>query len=190
VRAVAPFVAAGARSLLDVATGGGDVAAAIRRKARARGADLRVTVLDRNPLMLDAALRRDRSLAPVLGDALALPFPDRAFDVAHCSLFLHHLEPDGAVRLLRELRRVARLAAVVVDLRRHRVAHAAISLLTRVAFRSDLVRYDGPLSVLRAYTPGEVSGLCRDAGLPAPRIERALGFRMATVFDRRAPGER
>ena len=36
-----------------------------------------------------------------------LPFDDGAFDVAHCSLLLHHLDPHDAVRAFRELRRVS-----------------------------------------------------------------------------------
>lgn len=184
VRSVAPYLARGARSLLDVAAGGGDVAAAIASEARRLGRPLRVAVLDRNPAMLSVARRADESFFPVAGDAGSLPFGDRAFDVVHGSLFLHHLEPGGAPPVLRELFRVARLALVLNDLRRHRVAHAAIVALSRIAFRSELVRIDGPLSVLRAYTPDEARDLVFRAGLPEPRIARTLGFRMTIVVER------
>ena len=38
----------------------------------------------------------------------SLPFADGAFDVAHASLVVHHLDPDAVDRLLREMARVAR----------------------------------------------------------------------------------
>jgi ubiquinone/menaquinone biosynthesis C-methylase UbiE len=187
VRAVVPFIDAGAATILDVASGGGDVAAAFARAGHDRsGRTIRVAVVDRNPVMLAAARRAHAGLAAVAADALALPFRDRAFDVVHCSLFLHHLEPETAPLVLREFLRVARLAVVVNDLRRHRVAHWAIRALSRVAFRSALVRVDGPLSVLRAFTPDEVLALCALAGLPAPRVRRSFGFRMSIVFDLRS----
>ena len=72
------------------------------------------------------------------------------------------------------------------DLRRHRVAHAAIVALSRIAFRSPLVRVDGPLSVRRAYTPEEAAGLFVRAGLPEPRVARTFGFRMSLVLERGA----
>src|SRR3712207_7032884 len=43
-----------------------------------------------------------------VADARCLPFDDGAFDVATCSLLLHHLEPDDATATLKEMRRVAR----------------------------------------------------------------------------------
>jgi hypothetical protein len=33
-------------------------------------------------------------------------------------------------------------------------------------------RHDGPLSVLRAYTPGEIRGLCAGAGVRGVRVRR------------------
>ena len=50
----------------------------------------------------------------------ALPLADDAVDVVHASLLLHHLDPRDAVIALREMRRVAREAVVVNDLRRGR----------------------------------------------------------------------
>ncbi len=179
VRSVAPFASAGPLSILDVAAGGGDVGAALFKAAGARS---RVVAADRNPIMLAAARRVEPRLLCVAADARALPFRDRAFDVVHTSLFLHHLEPDEAGAVLRELRRVARRAVVVNDLRRHRVALASIRVLTRLFFRSELVRHDGPLSVLRAYTPREVREICAREGLPAPRIARGFGYRMSIVL--------
>jgi ubiquinone/menaquinone biosynthesis C-methylase UbiE len=123
------------------------------------------------------ATAADPALSFVRGDGGALPFADGAFDVVTCTLALHHFEPDGARALLRELRRVARLSPVVCDLRRSPVAFAATWLWSRTS-RNRLTRHDAPLSVRRAYTPGEALALARDAGWRAPRVRREPFFRM------------
>jgi ubiquinone/menaquinone biosynthesis C-methylase UbiE len=91
--------------VLDVATGTGLVARLAARRVPPGGS---VTGLDLNEGMLKAAGRLP--LPPGLtidwrhGSALALPFPDRAFDVVLCQQGLQFL-PDR-LKALREMRRV------------------------------------------------------------------------------------
>ena len=51
-----------------------------------------------------------------------------------------------------------------MDLRRSWIAWALISILTRIFTRNRLTRNDGPLLVLRSFTPGEFALLARRAG--------------------------
>jgi demethylmenaquinone methyltransferase/2-methoxy-6-polyprenyl-1,4-benzoquinol methylase len=63
--------------------------------------------LDQSPSMI--AIARDRLPAAefVVGDALALPFPDASFARLHASFFYCHLEDPYRARFLAEARRVA-----------------------------------------------------------------------------------
>ena len=62
-------------------------------------------------------------------------------------------------------------------------AYALVWLATRVLARNRMSRHDGPLSVLRAYTPQEVRALCARAGLAGVRIHRyALLLRQCAVL--------
>ncbi|HEV2741223.1 MAG TPA: methyltransferase domain-containing protein [Candidatus Elarobacter sp.] len=170
----------GARRVLDVGSGLGDVPLALVRDGARRGVQLQVTCLDHSEQMLALARRAtgaDPALRFVRADGGALPFADGAFDVVTCTLALHHFDPDGARALLRELRRVARLSPVVCDLRRSPVAFAATWLWSRTS-RNRLTRHDAPLSVRRAYTPNEALALAREAGWRAPRVRREPFFRM------------
>lgn len=170
----------GARTILDVGSGSGDVPRALVRDGRRRGVDVHVTCLDRSPEMLAIARRRsaDDRLVFVRGDGERLPFPDGAFDAVTCTLALHHFEPPAARDLLREMRRVARLTPIVGDLVRSRTALAATWLYARTTTRNRLTRHDAPLSVRRAYVPHEALAIARDAGWLTPRVRREPFFRM------------
>ena len=88
---------AGARTALDVATGGGHVA------RRLREAGLEVVTTDQSP-----GMRPD-----VVCPAEHLPFADRSFDVVVTRVAAHHF--DDVEAAVRELARVARNSVLVVD---------------------------------------------------------------------------
>src|ERR1700759_5036002 len=117
-------------SLLDVASGSGEVAQAVCSRLAADGLSVTPTVLDRAPTHLG---ERANSIA---GDALALPFADGSFDVVASTLFVHHLEPEEVTLFAREGMRVCRLAYVVNDLVRHplhlALVYAGLPLFSRV----------------------------------------------------------
>jgi ubiquinone/menaquinone biosynthesis C-methylase UbiE len=182
-RHLAPWMGRWHISLLDVAAGTGDVAAALAAWARSRGASLQVTLLDNHPQVTGLARQRAASLpafSVVDGDACRLPFADGEFDLAICNLALHHLEPGAAKLALREMDRVSRLGWVVTDLERHVLAHAAAQVMARSVWRNPITRHDGPLSVRRSYRAPEVKDMLWQAGLHA-RVHRHFPFRWAAV---------
>jgi SAM-dependent methyltransferase len=173
-----------ARSLLDVGSGAAGVPLALVRDGARRGIDLRATCLDRDDAMIAIARRRtaaDPRLTFVLGHGEVLPFDDDAFDVVTCTLALHHFEPDPARRLLREMRRVARVTPIVGDLVRSYLGYAGTWLYANAISRNRYTRHDAPLSVRRAYTPREACDFARDAGWRAPRARHEPFFRMTLV---------
>jgi SAM-dependent methyltransferase len=187
VRAVRELLPGGG-TVVDVGTGGADIPVRLLADARRRGVRLDVTATDSRQEVLDAALIVRPALARVpglafsLADGRSLPSPDGAFDVAHASLVLHHLDDEDAVTFLRELRRISRLGIVVNDLARGRLAWLGGWLLTRTLAASRYTRHDGPLSVRRARTLDETIGLLGQASLaPTATFVGFAGHRYAIV---------
>lgn len=167
--------------LLDVGTGNGGVLEDLLGWGRSRGSGPWTgTGLDNHAEILDAA-RLGRGLRPapslVLGDALSLPFADRSFDAVLSNLTLHHLcEPD-AVLAVEEMIRVSRFLVLVSDLERSLLNYLGARFLSATWWRSNrITRHDGPLSVLRSFTPAELLEIGRRARLPAVRIRRHVPF--------------
>ena len=116
-----------------------------------------------------------------MADGFELPFPDRNFDFVICSKTLHHFTEQQAVRLLKEAARVTRRGLLILDLRRSWIAYALIGILSRLFTRNRLTRYDGPLSVLKAFTPAEFTALAGEAGVPGFKIVREPFWLMVLV---------
>ena len=162
-------------TLLDVAAASGDCCLRAARQLQGHGINVRVTLLDRAATHLPR--NGTRSL---VGDALRLPFRNDAFDLVGCSLFAHHLEPEEVVIFVNEALRVARTAVLINDLRRSAL-HLALVYAGRPLFRSRMAWSDGVISVRRAYTMDELSGMLRRTQATRVQMESAYFCRMAAI---------
>lgn len=163
-------------TILDVATGSADVPQAILRRSQQQGRAVSVVGLDLHAQTLAFARSQAGTGVPLVrGDALSLPFEDGSFDVVMTSMFLHHLPTPLAVKVLREMDRVARRGVIVADLLRDRRAYAWICLFTCLA--DPMVRHDARVSVRQSFTLGEAESLVREAGLDYLRVHPEMAYR-------------
>jgi ubiquinone/menaquinone biosynthesis C-methylase UbiE len=188
-RAVESLAPARARTtILDVGTGAADIPLALLAAARRQDRSCRVTAVDSRPEVLAAAtsafpeLITTPGLEVAVADGRDLPYEDRAFDIGHASLVLHHLEPCEAVDFLRELARVAAVGVVVNDLTRSRLTVAGAWLSAHLFTTNRYTRHDAPMSARRAYTGLELGALLGAAGLrPVAAFGGLAGHRLAVA---------
>jgi 2-polyprenyl-3-methyl-5-hydroxy-6-metoxy-1,4-benzoquinol methylase len=166
-------------TLLDVGTGSGDIPRAVARAAARRGVNLIPIGLDRSPLAARVAARA--GLATVVSDGGGLPLAARSVDFVVASQVLHHLPPALAVRWIREFDRVARRAVVLADLRRTRIAMAAMWAVSFPLRLHPVTRHDAVLSLRRGYTVREFKELLESAGVRAQVRTRPIA-RLVAVW--------
>lgn len=174
-------------TILDLATGIGDIPIAIVQWAKRHDRQVQIVASDSSSEILrlaekETAAHPDISIACY--DARAVPLPDQQFDIVLCSLALHHFTPEDATQVLREMNRLARTGVLVNDLYRSRAGYIAAWVAARLTTRNRLTRNDAPLSILRAYTPDELGILLEQAGFTSPSITKHLWFRMTAVEQR------
>ena len=167
-------------SLLDVGGASGDIPVRVARQLEREGVRVSFVVLDRSAVHLNGTRRA------VAGDALALPFGEGSFDLVGSSTFVHHLEPGELVRFINDSLRVARVAALVNDLRRS-PAHLALSYAGFALYRGRITRHDAPASVRRAYTPGELRELLEATRAQAVEVGNHYLCRMGAIAWRELP---
>lgn len=172
---------------LDIATGGGDIPSQLWRRARRKKLHLEVAGCDVSPVAIEhakqtaARLRADVSFFRL--DVLTEPIPT-GYDVITCSLFLHHLHEEQAVRVLGKMREAAGTLALVNDLARGRLSWWAAWVGTRILTRSPMVHIDGVVSVEGAFTPDEALALARRAGWAGAIVTRKFPFRYVLTWSR------
>jgi ubiquinone/menaquinone biosynthesis C-methylase UbiE len=177
-------------SLLDVGTGSADIPMAVAESYRLRGLDTFVAAVDiseRNLRVSRAQLGVSSEIHLVQADSMRLPFAARSFDFVTASLFLHHFRDDDVVRLLADFGRIARRAVIVNDLVRNLVPYYFTRIAGPILAASFLTRNDGPVSVLRGFTPGEMNELVQRAGLKVRELKRVFPYRLSLVADVNSP---
>ena len=161
-------------TLLDVAGARGELPARAAGRLREKNIQLETTVLDRATSHLEPGKHS------VVGNALALPFRDVSFDLVSSSLFVHHLEPAEVRRFVGEALRVARLAVLINDIRRHPV-HLALVYAGMPLYRSRITRCDAPVSIRRAYTPAEMRRLLGQTAAARVELRTYYLYRMGII---------
>jgi SAM-dependent methyltransferase len=171
--------------ILDVASGAGDVACGLARRAARAGVALDIEGWDISSRAVDFASQSGAGL-PVrfeVHDALNESLPDDR-DILVSSLFLHHLDEAQAVRLLQRMGAAARRAVLINDLARSTTGLMLAHVATRLLTRSPVVHVDGPRSVEGAFTPAEARQLAERAGLHGATVVRRWPFRYLLMWRR------
>jgi ubiquinone/menaquinone biosynthesis C-methylase UbiE len=162
-------------SMLDIASGSGWLPSTLQKRLASEGITLHVTLLDR------ARSHLNGSRCAVVADALTLPFGNRQFDLVTSALFVHHLEPSEVVCFADEGLRVARVGVMVNDIRRSRMTLVA-TYASWAIVESRLSRYDGPVSIRRAYTVDELRNLLTRSQAAEVEIGKHFLFRMGAML--------
>jgi 2-polyprenyl-3-methyl-5-hydroxy-6-metoxy-1,4-benzoquinol methylase len=154
-------------TLLDIATGGGDVAIELACRARRAGLALEVEACDISSTALqvadETAQRKDVAVRSFRWDARIEPLP-RHYHIVISTLFLHHLDDPDIVALLHRLSSRAD-HLLISDLLRSHLGFGLAYLGTRLLSSSPVVHEDGVRSVRAALTLPEARRLASEAGL-------------------------
>lgn len=175
------------RTLLDIGSGGGDVARALSRWSADDGLLLAVTAIDPDPRAHDYALSLPRMPSLHFRRAFSseLVAEGARYDIVVSNHVLHHLTDRELGGLLFDSERLCLPGGRVLhaDIERSAAAYLGFGLLTLPFPRNSFIRPDGFTSIRRSYTAAEL----RAAVPPAWRVTREIPSRLVLRFD--APAE-
>lgn len=146
------------RTLLDIGSGGGDVARALAGWAARDGLLLSVTAIDPDARAHAYALGRPGLPGLTFRRALSseLVAEGARFDFVVSNHVLHHLGAAQLGGLLFDSERLCSGRVLHSDIERGRLAYLAFGTLTRPFFRRSFIRGDGLTSIRRSFTAAEL----------------------------------
>jgi 2-polyprenyl-3-methyl-5-hydroxy-6-metoxy-1,4-benzoquinol methylase len=179
-------------SLLDIASGSGDVLLGVDRNARRHGVSLELHAADLSAealrVIVERSNRAEKSVTTHQYDATSANslIEGEPFDIVMCSLFLHHLPEQTIESLLRRMTSLVRPGGLVVisDLERTSLGLLAARTVPRLLTRSHVVHVDAVRSVQGALTQGELTELASCAGMHHCAIRGVWPFRMLLTWQR------
>ncbi|MEZ6059243.1 MAG: methyltransferase domain-containing protein [Planctomycetaceae bacterium] len=164
-------------TVLDIASGGGDLVVRLGRRFCLHGIDVRIDGCDISSTAVAVASRSasDAGLRNVRFHQCNVfegDLPGDQHDVVMCSLFLHHLDQQQAVHLMQIMKYSATALVLVDDLCRSRIGYWLAWAGCRLLSRSPVVHADGPMSVEGAFTCDEATRIAEQAGMDGTTIQR------------------
>lgn len=172
-------------TVADIGCGRGDMLNQIERWGKRRNYALDLTGIDANPNIVNMANKHHHknpqfnfSCKNVFSDE----FKSTSYDIITATLFTHHFTSEELVNLFKSLMSQARIGIVINDLHRHWLAYYSIKLLTRLFSKSEMVIYDAPLSVKRAFTRSEIIEILKIAGINNYTLRWKWAFRWQLVI--------
>jgi ubiquinone/menaquinone biosynthesis C-methylase UbiE len=168
----------------DLGCGRGDMLLLIDGWAKKKKLDVNLIGIDANKYVIDVARKRLNRFPHIHLQAINIlspVFQSKKFDIVIGTLFYHHFSDEQLITFFSRLKNQANIGFLINDIHRHSLAYYSIKLLTRLFSRSSMVKYDAPLSVLRAFSREELSNILFSAGIKNFTIRWKWAFRWQVI---------
>lgn len=140
-------------SIVDLGCGNGDMLRRVADFGRKQGYQFQLLGIDANQATIDYGQQLSKDYPEISyrkENVLAQTFEQHTYDIAMCTLFLHHFEDAVALQLVQTLVKNARIGVLINDLHRHKLAYYLFKLIT-IGINNKMTREDGLTSVLKAF---------------------------------------
>jgi 2-polyprenyl-3-methyl-5-hydroxy-6-metoxy-1,4-benzoquinol methylase len=170
--------------IADIGCGGGDSLKAIAKWAEGEGYNVRLTGIDLKQDCITYAQENCKQYSQikfVCDDFRNIFLQAEKPDIVHASLFCHHFTENEIVESI-HLCAANKAIFIINDLERNPIAHYSIKLLTKLFSKSDLVKNDAPLSVLRGFKKVEWASILKQAGVKNYILKNKWAFRHLVII--------
>jgi 2-polyprenyl-3-methyl-5-hydroxy-6-metoxy-1,4-benzoquinol methylase len=172
-------------SVSDWGCGGGDMLIAIANWAKHQQIHLKLTGIDAAPAAINFAGKASKgfnNISYVQADVIKDIHLLGKHDIIISSLFTHHFDDEHWIQMIKNMHASAGKGIIITDLHRHWLLYYAVIVITHVLTRNKMVRYDGPLSVKRAFKKRELLTLLKNAGIDNFNLTWKRPFRWQLVI--------
>lgn len=173
-------------SIVDLGCGNGDMLRALSIAGAKKGYKFDMLGIDANQATIDYAIALSEDFDDIKylkQDVLSPEFQHVKYDVALCTLFLHHFEDDTAFKFVQSLEQKATIGVLINDLHRHPMAYYLFKLIT-LFVDNHMMKEDGKLSIRKGFRRKDFEHFANKLNSNS-RIRWKWAFRYEWLIDKR-----
>lgn len=172
-------------TIADIGCGNGDMLRMLAGYAKKNGRNFNLIGVDANAFTIEHAqmLSSDYpSMSYKCVDVFSEDFKELQYDIALCTLTLHHFDDNEIVNIITTFKNNAALGVVVNDLHRSKAAYYLFSMICTLFSLKRLPREDGLVSILRGFKKEDLEVFSRKLALKKYSIRWKWAFRYQWII--------
>ncbi len=172
-------------TIVDLGCGNGDMLRTLGDYEQKSAHHFRLIGIDANAFTVNYAKECSASYPNIeylTADIFETKFENLTFDIALCTLTLHHFKDDEIMGLMEILEKNARLGVVVNDLHRSRLAYRLFQMIAFIFRLNEMSRKDGLTSILRGFTRQELVTYSKKLKKSSSLIQWKWAFRYQWII--------
>ena len=174
-------------TIVDLGCGSGDMLRMLADFAKKENRNFDLIGIDANNYTIRRAkeLSKDyRNISYLTENVFNPEFARLKYDIALCTLTLHHFKEDELLQIMRILNENSRIGIVVNDLQRSALAYRLFQLLAFVFQLKKMPREDGLTSILRGFKKQEFKDFSKKLNLTQYTIRWKWAFRYQWIISK------
>jgi SAM-dependent methyltransferase len=172
-------------TILDLGCGDGEILRECARFAVKEGYNFQLIGIDANTFILEEARRRSMDFENITfleKDVFSSEINELDYDIALCTLFLHHFSNEDLKVLIQRFLDHAKIGVVVNDLHRSRLAFWLFKMVSYLLLKTSIARTDGLISVARGFKRKELETLSKEINSSVSVISWKWAFRYSWIL--------
>ena len=172
-------------TILDLGCGDGEMLRECARFADREGYNFQLIGIDANVFILEEARKRSIDFLNITFqelDIFSTEFGNLNYDIALCTLFLHHFSDNDLKILIQRFIDQAQVGIVINDLHRSRLAYWLFKMASYLMIKTSIARHDGLVSIARGFKRGELEILSKEIKNSKSIISWKWAFRYSWIL--------
>ncbi len=173
--------------ITDIGCGNGDMLRMLADYARKNDLNLKLTGLDANAFTIGYAQDLSADYSNInyrCVDIFSDEFQNLKYDIALCTLTLHHFTNEQVIDLITIFNSNARMGIVINDLHRSKLAYRLFEIIAVLFRLNHMSREDGLVSILRGFKKVELENFSKKLQLKNYTVSWKWAFRYQWIISK------